>query len=218
MLVGAATLHAGGANEIGRALYTPRGLRNLLPILKADHPFLKSVHSSPLKNAALRLSRAIQAHQDSRSGRRAGPAVQWPRFHRWNRDWFSLEYDEPGKGFSFGGGTLRLSLGANAQGKRLALEIPLGETVGGLGAARNLRIVKEGRTYFAVVTLRRFLPAPKPIRTAVALDPNHKNFAYGVGTDGRAFEIQNLPRRPAGEVQTHPAMGSPAFGEIRRGL
>lgn len=88
-----------------------------------------------------------------------------------------------------------MSLGANDQGKRVALDIPLGETAGGLGAARNLRIVKEGRTYFAVVTFRRSMPAPKPIRSAVGLDPNHKNFAYGVGTDGKAFEIQNLAGR-----------------------
>jgi len=180
------------AAEIGHVLYSRRGLRNLLPAMKTDHPFLKAVHSSPLKNAALRLSQAIQAHQDSRSGRRKGPEVQWPCFHRWGRDWFSLEYDEPGKGFSFEGGKLHLSLGTNAEGKRLALAFPLGETVPGLADARNLRIVKEGHTYFAVVTLRRPMPAPKPIRTAVALDPNHTNFAYGVDTGGKAFEIQNL--------------------------
>ena len=187
--------HAGldaNAAEIGRVLYTQRGLRNLLPGMKADHPFLKSVHSSPLKNAALRLSQAIRACQDSRKGRRKGPGIQWPRFHRWAQDWFSLYYDEPGKGFSFQDGRLHLTLGVNAEGERLALAIPLGETVPGLDTARNLRIVKEGRTYFAVVTFQRAMPAPKPIRTAVALDPNHKNFAYGVGTDGRAFEIRNL--------------------------
>ena len=180
------------AAEIGQVLYGKRGLRNLLPAMKTDHPFLKAVHSSPLKNAALRLSRAIQAFQDCRSGRREGPEIQWPRFHSWGRDWFSLEYDEPGKGFSFEGGKLHLSLGVNVEGQRLALDIPLGEAVPGLDEARNLRIVKEGQDYFAVVTLRRPMPEPKPIRKAVALDPNHKNFAYGVGTDGKAFEIQNL--------------------------
>ena len=39
--------------EIGKTLYTERGLRNLIPQLKNDKPFLKVVHSSPLKNAAL---------------------------------------------------------------------------------------------------------------------------------------------------------------------
>jgi putative transposase len=180
------------AAEIAQVLYTKRGLRNLLPAMKTDHPFLKAVHSSPLKNAALRLSRAVQSYQDSRSGRRQGPEVRWPRFHRWGMDWFSLEYDEPGKGFSFEEGNLHLSLGANAEGKRLALELPLRETVPGLAVARNLRIVKEGCTYCAVVTLQRSMPVPKPIRKAVALDPNHKNFAYAVDTEGKAVELQNL--------------------------
>ena len=40
---------------VGKTLSTERGLRNLIPALKELHPFLKSVYSSPLKNAALRL-------------------------------------------------------------------------------------------------------------------------------------------------------------------
>jgi putative transposase len=55
-----------------KTLYTKRGLRNLLPQLKQEHPFLKVVHSSPLKNTALRLSDAIQTHQKSKKGRRKG--------------------------------------------------------------------------------------------------------------------------------------------------
>lgn len=180
------------AREIGQVLYTERGLRNLLPEMKADHPFLRSVHSSLMKNAALRLSKAIRAYQDSRRGTRAGNPIAWPRFHRWSQDWFSLEYDEPGKGFAFEGGKLHLSLGMDKEGQRLSLEIPLAERAPGLEVARNLRIVKEGQAYIAIATLRRGMPSPKPIHKAVALDPNHKNFAYGVGTDGNAFEIQNL--------------------------
>src|SRR4051794_38448395 len=61
--------------EIAKTLYTERGLRNLLPSLKQEHPFLKSVHSSPLKNAALRLSQAIQARQQSKKGKRRGKEV-----------------------------------------------------------------------------------------------------------------------------------------------
>ena len=36
--------------DIAKILYSKRGLRNLIPAMKSDHPFLKSVHSSPLKN------------------------------------------------------------------------------------------------------------------------------------------------------------------------
>jgi putative transposase len=82
--------------EVGRTLYTERGLRDLIPKLKAQHPFLKAVYSSVLKNAALRLSKAIRDYQDGRHGRRAN-VVNWPKFRAWKRKWFSLQYDEPHK-------------------------------------------------------------------------------------------------------------------------
>jgi putative transposase len=69
---------------VGKTLYTERGLRDLIPALKEQHPFLKSVYSSPLKNAALRLSQAIRAYQDGKHGRRA-KAMNWPRFRAWKR-------------------------------------------------------------------------------------------------------------------------------------
>ena len=55
-----------GSAEASKTLYTKRGLRNVLPQLKQEHPFLKVVHSSPLKNTALRSSDAIQTHQKSK--------------------------------------------------------------------------------------------------------------------------------------------------------
>jgi len=61
--------------DTAKTLYTKRGLRNLLPKIKEEHPFLKVVHSSPLKNAALRLSSAIQAHQKSKKGKRKGKQI-----------------------------------------------------------------------------------------------------------------------------------------------
>jgi putative transposase len=80
--------------QVGLTLYTERGLRNLIPDLKVQHPFLKAVYSSVLKNAALRLSKAIRDYQDGKHGRR--PAlVNWPKFRAWKRKWFSLHYDEP---------------------------------------------------------------------------------------------------------------------------
>ena len=85
--------------ESARIVYSPRGLRNLLPSLKEQHPFLKVVHSSPLKNVALQLSKSIEAHQKSKSGKRKGKEVGWPKFRAWRKKWASLLYDEPGKGF-----------------------------------------------------------------------------------------------------------------------
>src|SRR5258708_191005 len=88
--------------QVGSMLYTEHGLRNLIPDLKGQHPFLKAVYSSVLKNAALRLSKAIQDFQDGKHGRRAR-MVNWPRFRAWKRNWFSLQYDEPWKGYRLQG-------------------------------------------------------------------------------------------------------------------
>ena len=84
--------------EAAKTLYTKRGLRNLLPQIKEEHPFLKVVHSSPLKNTALRLSEAIRAHQKSKNRTRRGKQMGWPKFRAWKKNWFSILYDEPEKG------------------------------------------------------------------------------------------------------------------------
>ncbi len=179
--------------EVGRTLYTERGLRDLIPELKEQHPFLKAVYSSPLKNAALRLSAAIKAYQDGKHGRRA-KAVNWPRFRSWKRSWFSLQYDEPHKGYELAGLTLTLSLGKDVVGKQLGLTLQCAEPLPhwvNHDHVRQCRIVKEGHLYSAIFTVERKLPNGKPVKKVVALDPNHKNFAYAVGTDGKATEIQN---------------------------
>jgi putative transposase len=54
--------------------------------------------------------------------------------------------------------------------------------------------VKESGQFYAVFTIERHVPEARreePWRV-IAFDPNHKNLAYGVGTDGRAIEIENL--------------------------
>ena len=179
--------------EVGRALYTERGLRDLIPGIKERHPFLKTVYSSPLKNAALRLSQAIRAYQDSKHGRRA-KAVNWPRFRSWKRSWFSLQYDEPWKGYHLEGRSLTLSLGQDAAGKQLRLTLTLAQALPhwvNYDHVRQCRIVKEGSLYSVIFTVERRLPNDKALHNVVALDPNHKNFCYAVGTDGKAAEIHN---------------------------
>ncbi len=179
--------------EIGRTLYTERGLRDLIPALKEQYPFLRTIYSSPLKNAALRLSQAIRSYQDGKHGTRKKP-VNWPRFRAWKRSWFSLQYDEPWKGYDLAGRTLTLSLGKDAAGKQLKLTLTLAEPLPhwvGYEHIRQCRIVKEGHLYWVVFTVERRLPNGKPLRKVVALDPNHKNCAYAVGTDGQAAEIHN---------------------------
>jgi putative transposase len=179
-----------GSAEASKTLYTARGLRNVLPQLKQEHPFLKVIHSSPLKNTALRLSDAIQAHQKSKKGKRKGKQVGWPRFRAWKQKWFSLFYDEPKKGFKIQGQTLILSLGTGEDRKRRSIVLSLPEAhLLKSKIIRNLRIVFELGHYFAIFTVQKELPVRKPISKILALDPNHKNLAYGVDTDGTAIEI-----------------------------
>lgn len=49
----------GTDEEAAFTVYSKRGLRNLVPQIKRENPFLYSVHSCPQKNAALRLTGAI---------------------------------------------------------------------------------------------------------------------------------------------------------------
>ena len=107
------------AREIGAQLYTECGLRDRVPGLKTAHPFYNAVHSSVLKNAALRLTRAIRAHQKDKS------QFGWPKFRRWKNAWFSLEYEEPGKGWSVEDDTLHVQFGKDADGNRLGVALGL---------------------------------------------------------------------------------------------
>jgi putative transposase len=187
----------GQDDEAARIIYSRYGLRDQVPSLKREYPFLKSVHSSPLKNTALRLSSAVHEHQKSRQGKRRGKSVNWPRFRSWKRKWFSLEYEEPWKGYSLEGQALKLSLGVDREGRRLRVTVNLKEPLPiSPDQVKALRIVKELGVFYAVFTVERIAPEPqveaeKPLRV-IALDPNHKNLAYGVGTDQRAIEIENL--------------------------
>lgn len=177
--------------EIAKKVYSQRGLRNLLPKLKEEHPFLKVVHSSVLKNSALRLSDAIQTHQKSKKGKRQGKLMGWPKFRSWKKSWFSLFYDEPNKGFKVEENQLILSLGMGQDRKQRSFSIPMKEVERLKDKEiRNLRIVKELGCFFAVFTVRISVPERKAISRIAALDPNHKNLSYGVDTDGNAFEIE----------------------------
>ena len=176
--------------ETGKILYTERGLRNLIPILKMDHTFLRSVHSSPLKNAALRLSESIQSHQKSKKGKRRGKITGWPRFRSWKESWFSLLYDEPYKRYKIVDNTLILSLGSGEENKRHSIKIPIQDTsILNKDQVRNMRIVKQLGVYYAVFTVQVELPKQKEIKRIIAFDPNHKNLAYGVDPEGKSIEI-----------------------------
>ncbi len=69
------------------------------------------------------------------------------------------------------------------------------------GQVKQLRIVKEMGRFYAVFTVEAELKpvyavVAKPLRV-IALDPNHKNLVYGVGTDRRGIEVENMPNLKA---------------------
>ena len=185
--------------KIVKMLYTKYGLRDLVPSIKAEHPFLKSVHSSPLKNAALQLTESIQAYQESRKGKRKGKPVGWPGFRSHKVKPMSLLYDEPTKGFKLDGKSLTLSLGKSAEGKYLYVTGEIEQSVDEVADAKilNLRIKKEYDRFYVIFSVERSYrqtpestPEPKRI---IALDPGHKILAYGVDNAGLATQIDNFP-------------------------
>ncbi|MEK7485163.1 MAG: transposase, partial [Planctomycetota bacterium] len=110
---------------VAQTLYTKYGLRNLIPGLKKQFPFLKSVHSEPLKNAALRLTSAIKDYQDSKRGRSQKKQCGWPKFRSWGKKWFSMKYTEPFVGYKLKESLLKLSLGKDEKGKQIRVSIRL---------------------------------------------------------------------------------------------
>lgn len=177
-------------------VYSEIGLRNLVPALKDKHPFLRCVHSSPLKNIALRVAKAITAHRKSKSSSRAGQKVGWIKYKSWAKEWCSVEYEEPGKGWDVSEfGWLKLTFGTDREGKRLSLRVRMVRPPKHIAQARTRRIIREGKDrYYAVFTFKKQKQAQQPATRAVYIDPNQKNFGYALDTEGKVFEIQNLQR------------------------
>lgn len=180
-------------------LFTENGLRDLVPDLKDRHPFLKAVHSSPLKNVARRLNKSLRHWSDSKAGRRKGPKLGFPKYKAWKRDWYSVEYEEPGKGWSVQDGhVLKLSLGVDTEGERLTLELPMVSPPLGLSKAAGVRLVKRAGHYRAIFTVSapgkaaRSGTAPKGGSMAY-IDPGSKVLGHLLDTDGNSVEMANTP-------------------------
>jgi putative transposase len=83
---------------------------------------------------------------------------------------------------------LSLGMGQDRKHRSLVLGLPEAHLLKDK-TPRNLRITHELGNYYAIFTIQKELPARKSITKVLALDPNHKNLAYGVDTEGRAIEI-----------------------------
>lgn len=108
-------------------------LRNLVPEIKKEKRFLNTIHSSPIKNTALRLKQSFVNFFNRHAS--------FPKFRSWKSKWFSLYYDEPNKGIKIDNKKLRISLGRNDEGKRLYIYCKLKELVKKDATVKNYRIV-----------------------------------------------------------------------------
>ena len=180
-------------NNNENKLLSGRNLRDQVPRLKGNYPFLKTVHSSVTKNVALRLKEAYQKFFKEED-------INPPKFRAWKKKWFSLYYDEPNKGFRvFDDNSLQVTLGANEENQRLQMTGKLKES---LNLRPNDKIQtfrlcrQQGGRFYAVFTIKR-----QPIKEKsqnrsrwVALDPNHKNMFTAIEYQGNSFEFKKFPQ------------------------
>ena len=88
-----------------KQLLSGRNLRNYGVTLKEEYPFLKTVHSSVLKEPSTRLKKSYDSFFAGNTG--------YPNYRSWKNKWFSLVYDEPDKGWELrdDGTKIALALG-----------------------------------------------------------------------------------------------------------
>lgn len=162
-------------------------IRDMVPCLKYDFPFLNAVYSSPTKNVGRRLQDAYKDFYSKKKGR--------PKFRSWKKDWFSLFYDEPMKGYKIcNSNKLTISLGKTTENKQLQVEgtlkekldLRIGESI------KTFRLCKEKRKFFAVFTIEAPAKEKKAIESFISIDQNHKNFFVAIDNNGQTFEFLNL--------------------------
>lgn len=177
-------------NDGQKNLLSGRNLRDLIPSLKKEYPFLKAVYSSPLKNVAMRLKRAFKKFFSEDN-------VGYPKFRKWKGNWFSLFYDEPNKGYKLlQDQRLQISLGVNKEGKRLRVVGKLKEPLSlhETDEIKNFRLCKEYDRFYAVFCIEREPVKLKDVESWLAIDPNHKNFFVAIDNEGNSFEFEKIPQ------------------------
>ena len=175
-------------------LLTGRNLRDLVVEIKQDHPYLYSVHSSPLKNAAFRLKGAFENYFKSLKDNSYN--FGYPNFHSNKKKWFSLLYDEPNKGIKIENKHIRISLGykLDEEDKKIRLYVNgiLDERLK-QGTIKTFRITKELNKYYLIATIEvSYKPKIRKENKVISIDPNHTNFFVGIDNEGKTIEFGKL--------------------------
>jgi putative transposase len=160
-------------------LQSGRNLRNQVPKIKEDNPFLYSVHSSPLKNVALRLKTTYERFFKNLGG--------FPKFKSWKKKWFSLYYDEPNKGFKVNNKSLKISLG-----KKYYIYGTLKEKLK-CNNIKTFRLIKEKNKFYAIFTVEDITPKViEEPKSFISIDQNHKNLFVAIDNNGFTYEFEKL--------------------------
>ncbi len=174
-------------------LLKKRNLRDEVVNFKHTHPYLYSVHSSPLKNVAIRLKESFDRYfkslkQDYKMNR--------PQYRSNKNKWFSLLYDEPNKGIKIDNKKIKISLGYkldNNKKIRLYVEGDLEEKIRKNIKIKTYRITKELDRYYLIATLEvEFNSKKRNTSKRIAIDPNHTNFFVGIDNEGKSIELGKL--------------------------
>ncbi|MGL5381186.1 RNA-guided endonuclease InsQ/TnpB family protein [Clostridium sp.] len=175
-------------NGNDKKLLSGRNLRNYATKMKTNNKFLYSVHSSPLKNTAIRVKESYEKFFKRN--------CSYPNFRSFKRNWFSLFYDEPNKGFKLlDSRNLRISLGKNEFNKQIYVKGYLRErfNLKETEKVKNFRLCKQqGDKFYAVFTIERENNLRNEIKSWIAIDQNHKNLFVAIDNKGNTFEFEKL--------------------------
>ncbi|MBC8062583.1 MAG: transposase [Clostridiaceae bacterium] len=175
-------------NNNDNRLLNGSNLRDLVPQMKKEHNFLRTVYSSPLKNVALRLKESYIKFFNRDNG--------FPHYKAWKDNWFSLFYDEPNKGFKIlEGNNIQISLGTDGFEKRLKVVGHIKESLSlrKTDKIKNFRLCKQqGERFYAVFCIEREDIELKEVEKWISIDPNHKNLFMAVDNNGVSYEFSKL--------------------------
>lgn len=169
-------------------LLSGRNLRDFATKMKESNKFLYTVHSSPIKNTAVRLKESYTKFFSKN--------CSYPNFRSFKKKWFSLYYDEPNKGFKLlDSRNLRVTLGKNELNKQMYIKGYLKERfeLKNNEKIKTFRLCKQqGNKFYAIFTIEKEDKPKKEVKSWIAIDQNHKNLFVAVNNEGTTFEFDKL--------------------------
>lgn len=180
-----------------KGFYNKRSIRDLAVSLKADNPILYTVYSSCVKNAALQLGVDYKnAFNRLKCRQKAG----FPKYNKRKETWQPLVYEDFEVGYKadFVNNNIKVQLGCDRAGDRMSLNLSFKhKAINNFPDNFKIKIFQitkdlTNKTYYAVFTVEVPDKPKKPVNKIIAIDPNHKNLAYGIDNFGNAVEIAKL--------------------------